>query len=91
MGEDFDQAGFEEISKSNHERLGRLAAMGVQIGGINEGYLGRLLEHLVGPEATQRLKIEQQLWVAEQLDGHEKAIRAAQLTSGIFGDASALK
>lgn len=82
---EFDKAGLEEISKSNIERLTRLAQMGVQIGGINEGYIGRLLEHLVGPEEVERLKMEQQLWLAEQLDGHEDNVRKAQLTSGIFG------
>ncbi len=88
---EFDKEGFEEISRSNMERLGRLAQMGVQIGGINEGYIGRLLEHLVGPAEVQRLKMEQQLWIAEQLDGHEKMIRERQLLLGVNGDASALR
>jgi hypothetical protein len=86
---DFDEKGFQEISKSNMERLSRLAQMGVQIGGINEGYVARLLEHLVGSEEVRRLKMEQQLWIADQLDNHEKVIRERQLLIGA-GDPSAL-
>lgn len=78
MAPEFDQEGLEEISRSNYERLARLRQMGIQIGGINEGYMGRLLEYLCG-DAVPRLKMEQQLWVAEQLDTHEEAIQKQRL------------
>ena len=91
QGSEFDQKGFEELCRSNVHRLGMLGQMGIQIGGVSEGYIGRLLEYLVeqidGPKSLDDLKLDHQLWLADQLDHHESEIRKQQLT--FAGDASA--
>lgn len=85
------ETNMEELAISNMQRLQRLAHDGVSIGGIETSYLARLLEHLVGDNLTF-LRMQHQLWLAEQLDGHEKAAAQARLLAGIAnGDTSVLK
>lgn len=70
-----------ELAKSNGARLQRLATQGTTIGGLREGYMLRLLEHLVGADLND-VKVVHELWVADQLDVAEQKAREAVFLNG---------
>jgi hypothetical protein len=74
-----------DLALTNQRRIQTMAAVGINIQGMREGYQTRLLEHLVGADLP-KVRAAHELWVAEQLDAAEKEVarRKLQMPAGGF-------
>lgn len=62
----------ERLTAANQERLAALNQLGVNINGVNEALLVRMMEELLGPVRAQDVKLAHQEWLAEQLSSAEQ-------------------
>lgn len=64
----------ETLTEKNNDRLALVGQLGGVVNGINEALILRCLERLLGPVATAQVQLEQQQWLATQLDSIESQV-----------------
>lgn len=79
-----------QLQTSNNQRVAKLAAIGVQLNGIEQHFviagLDALLRHLLPPAEFAEFQLAHERWLQPQLDQAEKAAeqwRADQIKNGI--------
>lgn len=75
--DDYLKDEWEALLAENNQRLLALNGRGMQVNGIEQAYMVRVLEYIVDsihPEALNALKLEQQQWISSQLNTAEQQL-----------------
>lgn len=71
---------FETLRDENTRTVERLAAMGVQLGGIDQQYMVMMLEHLCGQTTLRKVQLAHARWLHEKLAEAEAEVRKRMLS-----------